>query len=111
VLPGDDLERLGADTQSMVHRAMDAFINGDPDMARAVIAEDDRIDALYLHIFSELLRGMLGDPLCIERSSHLIIVIKNWERIADVATNIAEEVLFILEGVNVKHSYLQAPNP
>jgi phosphate transport system protein len=111
VLPGDDLERLGADTQSMVHRAMDAFINGDPDMARAVIAEDDRIDALYLHIFSELLRGMLGDPLCIERSSHLIIVIKNWERIADVATNIAEEVLFLLEGVNVKHSYLQAPNP
>jgi phosphate transport system protein len=52
---------------------------------------------------------MLADPLCIERSSHLIIVIKNWERIADIATNVAEEVLFILEGVNVKHRYLQAP--
>ena len=55
---------------------------------------------------------MLADPLCIERATHLIIVIKNWERIADEATNIAEEVLFILEGVNVKHSYLQAdPRP
>jgi phosphate transport system protein len=47
--------------------------------------------------------------LTIERSSHLIIVIKNWERIADQATNIAEEVVFILEGVNVKHPYLHQP--
>jgi len=51
---------------------------------------------------------MLADPLTIERSTHLIIVIKNWERIADQATNIAEEVLFILKGINVKHPYLQA---
>jgi phosphate transport system protein len=108
VLPGDDLQQLGAMTQSMVHRAMDAFINGDAELARAVILDDDQVDTLYLHIYTELLRKMLADPLCIERSSHLIIVIKNWERIADVATNIAEEVLFILEGVNVKHSYLQA---
>jgi phosphate transport system protein len=110
VLQGDDLQRLGADTESMVHRAMDAFINGDAELARSVIRDDDHVDTLYLHIYTELLRSMLADPLCIERSSHLIIVIKNWERIADVATNIAEEVLFILEGVNVKHSYLQTPS-
>jgi phosphate transport system protein len=109
VLPGDELQRLGEDTQSMVHRAMDAFINGDADLARAVIRDDDQVDTLYVHIYTELLRTMLADPLSIERSSHLIIVIKNWERIADVASNIAEEVLFILEGVNVKHPYLQAP--
>ena len=108
VLPGDELQRLGAATESMVHRAVDAFISGDAPMARAVILADDQVDALYYQIYTELLRNMLADPLCIERSSHLIIVIKNWERIADVATNIAEEVLFILEGVNVKHSYLQA---
>jgi phosphate transport system protein len=108
VLQGDDLQRLGAATEAMVHQAMDAFINASGDMARAVIAADDKVDALYLQIYTELLRHMLADPLCIERSSHLIIVIKNWERIADVAANIAEEVLFILEGVNVKHPYLQA---
>jgi phosphate transport system protein len=50
---------------------------------------------------------MMADPLSIERASHLILVIKNWERIADQATNIAEEVLFILEGRSAKHAYLQ----
>ena len=50
---------------------------------------------------------MLADSFCIERASHLILVIKNWERIADQATNIAEEVLFILEGRSAKHTYLQ----
>jgi phosphate transport system protein len=109
VLKGDYLQRLGGDTHSMVRRAVDAFVNGDAALARAVIKDDDQVDALYVQIYSELLRGMLADPLCIERSSHLIIVIKNWERIADQATNIAEEVLFILEGVNVKHRYLQDP--
>jgi len=51
---------------------------------------------------------MVSDPLCIERASHLIIVIKNWERIADMATNIAEEVLYIIEGVSAKHQHLRA---
>ena len=109
VLKGDYLQRLAVDTHSMVRRAVDAFVNGDAALARAVIQDDDQVDTLYMQIYSELLRGMLADPLCIERSSHLIIVIKNWERIADQATNIAEEVLFILEGVNVKHRYLHDP--
>jgi phosphate transport system protein len=109
---GEALERLGLAAQSMLRRAVDAFVNGDATMARAVIGEDDQINAIYRQIYSDLLRGMLADPLCIERSSHLIIVIKNWERIADEATNIAEEVLFILEGHNVKHAYLQeSPQP
>jgi phosphate transport system protein len=108
VLPDQLLESLGQMTQSMVHRAVDSFINGDAEMAQAVIDDDDAVDALYLKIFGDLLRGMLADPLTIERSTHLIIVIKNWERIADQATNIAEEVLFILKGINVKHPYLQA---
>jgi phosphate transport system protein len=111
VFLGDSLKRLGAETNSMVCRAVDAFLNGDAELARAVIRDDDRVDTLYVQIFSELLRNMLADPLCIERATHLIIVIKNWERIADQATNIAEEVLFILEGVNVKHRHLQAQAP
>jgi phosphate transport system protein len=105
---GGYLESLGLETREMVRRALDAFVNGDADLARRVIEDDDRVDTLYLDAYKELLRIMLADPLSIERASHLIIVIKNWERIADQATNIAEEVLFILEGVNVKHRYLQS---
>ncbi len=108
-LESDGLERLGLETQSMMRRAVDAFVNGDAAQARSVIRADDQVNAIYRDIYSELLRRMLADPLCIERASHLIIVIKNWERIADQATNIAEEVLFILEGRNVKHAYLQEP--
>lgn len=106
---GDSLRRLGEETLSMVRRAVDAFVNGDAELAKAVIASDDSVDALYVGINRELLRLMLADPMTIERASHLIIVIKNWERIADQATNIAEEVLFIIGGVSVKHPYLQTP--
>ena len=105
----DNLTLLGIKTHAMVRRAVDAFLNGDAAVAQQVIEDDDEVDALYVDLFRELLRGMLADPLCIERSTHLIIVIKNWERIADQATNIAEEVLYILQGVNVKHRNLQGP--
>ena len=93
--------------QSMVRRAVDAFIDGDARPGPDGDPGRRSVDALYGTIYSELLRRMMADPLCIERASHLIIVVKNWERIADQATNIAEEVLFILEGRNVKHPYLQ----
>ncbi len=79
----------------------------DAALARAVIQSDDAVDELYGQLYRELLRIMLADPLCIERASHLILVIKNWERIADQATNIAEEVLYILEGRSAKHPYLR----
>lgn len=107
ILPGDAMERLGRETRDMVRQAVDAFVQGDGSLARGVIAADDTVDSLYMEIYRELLKLMLSDPLCIERASHLILVAKNWERIADQATNIAEEVLFILEGRNVKHPHLQ----
>jgi phosphate transport system protein len=108
ILSSGSLERLGQETRGMVRWAVDAFIGSDAGLARTVINADDSVDALYSQIYKELLRLMMSDPLCIERASHLILVIKNWERIADQATNIAEEVLFILEGINVKHPYLKA---
>jgi len=103
----DYFARMGGAVRGMVRNAVDAFLNGDAELARSVIAADDLVDDLHLKIFGEALRQMLADPLCIERGSHLLIVNKNFERIADSATNIAEEVLYILEGVNVKHSYLR----
>jgi phosphate transport system protein len=100
------LERLGQETRNMVRWAVDAFVSSDASLARTVIQADDSVDQLYGDLFRKLLERMLADPLYIERASHLILVIKNWERIGDQATNIAEEVLFILEGRNAKHPYL-----
>jgi phosphate transport system protein len=111
ILSTGSLERLGQETRGMVRWAVDAFIGSDAGLARTVINADDSVDALYSQIYKELLRLMMSDPLCIERASHLILVIKNWERIADQATNIAEEVLFILEGRSAKHPYLQENPP
>lgn len=110
ILAGNELEQLGTQTRNMVRRAVDAFVGRDAALAQAVIQSDDSVDALYGKIYRDLLRLMLADPLCIERASHLILVIKNWERIADQATNIAEEVLFILEGRSAKHPYLRDPS-
>jgi phosphate transport system protein len=110
ILSEGSLERLGQETRGMVRRAVDAFVGSDAALAQAVIQSDDAVDELYGQIYRELLRLMLADPLCIERGSHLILVIKNWERIADQATNIAEEVLYILEGRSAKHPYLRG-NP
>ena len=103
VLPAGLLDNLGAEASSMVLRSVAAFVANDADLAREVIDDDDKVDDLYDHCYRELLRQMVSDPLCIERASNLIMVIKNWERIADRATNIAEEVLYIIEGVSAKH--------
>jgi len=111
---GGDLDRAGRSPGGCCFSGTPVarVVSREPDANHSPARDDDGVNTLYRQIYSDLLRGMLADPLCIERSSHLIIVIKNWERIADQATNIAEEVLFILEGRNVKHSYLQeAPNP
>lgn len=107
ILTAPQVEKLGEATQSMVKRAMDAFINGDAALAKAVIDDDDSVDELYAQTSKDLIQIMLNDPAAIERASHMIILVKNWERMADQATNIAEEVLYILDGVNVKHAYLK----
>lgn len=109
LLLGDGFRMLGERTQTMVKQAVDAFVNGDADLAKTVIESDDHVDRLYTDLNRELLKVMLADPRTIERASHYINILKNWERIADQATNIAEEVLFIIGGVSVKHPYLQAP--
>ncbi|MDP2874679.1 MAG: phosphate signaling complex protein PhoU [Holophaga sp.] len=106
VLNPDYFEKMGQAVCGMVCDSVEAFLKGDVDLANRVIKADDLVDELHHQIFGELLRQMIKDPLCIERASHLIIVNKDFERIADHATNICEEVLYILEGVNVKHPYL-----
>jgi phosphate transport system protein len=98
-----DLPRMAQIVQSMVKDSLDSFVNGDMEKARAVCKTDDQVDKLDDQIFRVLLTYMIGDTQTIPRSLDLILVSKNLERIADLATNIAEEVIFIYKAKTIKH--------
>lgn len=97
------IPRLAQITQEMVRQAIDAFVRQDADLARAVIRRDDEVDDLTEHSFRELLTYMLEDSRNISRAIRLTFVGKYFERIADAATNIAEMVVYLVDGRIVKH--------
>jgi phosphate transport system protein len=98
-----DLPRMGALAQLMLRQALDAFVSQDIAAAQAVLSQDDVLDALKSQIFRELLTYMLGDPRTIEPGIDLILISRHLERIGDHATNIAEDVIFIVEARDVRH--------
>ena len=87
----------------MLRDALDAFVAQKPEVAQQVMAQDDVLDALKNQIFRELLTYMLGDPKTIEPGLDLILISRHLERIGDHATNIAEDVIFIVEARDVRH--------
>ena len=101
--PYIDIPRMAEITKNMVKTVLDAFVSGDPDLARAVCERDDQVDDLNDQVFRELLSFMIADPKTITRAVHLIIVSKYLERIADHATNIAEGVIFMVKARVIKH--------
>jgi phosphate transport system protein len=101
--PYIDIPRMAEITQSMVKGALDAFVNEDPQLAHSVCERDDLVDALNDQVFRELLTYMYGDPQTITRAVHLMIVCRCLERIADHATNVAEDVIFMLDARVIKH--------
>ena len=103
VKPLIDLPRMGEIALRMLKRSLDAFVSGDVSEAQAVLAEDDTLDGLKSQIFRELLTYMLGDPKKIEPSIDLILISRHLERVGDHATNIAEDVIFIVEARDVRH--------
>jgi len=103
VKPLIDLPRMGALAQRMLREALDAFVSGNILAAREVLTQDDVLDGLKDQIFRELLTYMLGDPHTIEGSIDLILISRHLERIGDHATNIAEDVIFIVEARDVRH--------
>ena len=103
VKPLIDIPRMADIAQGMLRDALDAFVRRDVAMAEAVIGEDDRLDALKTQIFRELLTYMLSDPQTIEPSLDLILVSRHLERIGDHATNIAEDVIFMVSARDVRH--------
>ena len=103
VKPLIDIPRMADETIKSVDDAIQSFINEDAALARSVCERDDIIDGLQTQIFRELVTYMTSDPTTIARSLHLIRIANNLERIADLATNISEDVIFMVEGKIIKH--------
>jgi phosphate transport system protein len=98
-----DIPRMAQLAAAMTRDSLDAFARGDSALARRVLAADDEVDGLKDQLFRELLTYMLGDTGTIERALALLIVSRCIERIADHATNIAEDTIFVVEGRDVRH--------
>ncbi len=98
-----DIPRMAEVAQRMVKESLDAFVQLNVEQARAVCRRDDEVDRYDDQIFRELLTYMMEDPKAITRSVSLILVSRHLERIADHATNIAEDVVYLVEGRTIKH--------
>ena len=103
IKPLVDLPRMIGLAHAMVTDAIGAYIARDAQTARDVILRDDEVDALYLQIFRVLLTYMMEDPSKISRCLDLILVARYVERIADQATNISEEVVYLVEAKPIRH--------
>jgi len=106
VKPLVDLPRMLHLARAMVSDAIGAYVARDAAAAREVIDRDDEVDDLYMQIFRELLTYMIEEPRKIGPGIDLILVARFAERIADQATNISEEVVYLVEGTPIRHRYL-----
>ena len=98
-----DIPEMGNIAQGMLRDALDAYVRRDTGLAQQVLNEDDRLDGLKTHVFRELLNIMLHDATTVEPSIDLILVSRHLERIGDHATNIAEDVIFMVSALDVRH--------
>jgi phosphate transport system protein len=98
-----DIPKIAELAESMVHKALDAFAKADADMAREVLLADDEVDNLRDAVYNELIVFMQEERTTINRAIDLLFIAQNLERIADHATNIAEDVLFLVKGIDVRH--------
>jgi phosphate transport system protein len=104
VKPYVDLPRMSELAEGMVRDSLNALVNKDMDLARTILPRDDQVDALRNQIFRELLSYMMEDSSVIFQSFELILVAKNLERVGDHATNIAEDVIYMVAGSDVRHA-------
>lgn len=98
-----DLRHMSALTISMLSRSLSAFLNADADLAREVLDADDEVDSLRDKINGDLLAVMQNEPGKISTGIDLLLVSRSLERIADHATNIAEDVVYLVRGIDVRH--------
>jgi len=107
VKPLIDIPRMAEITQNMLQDSLDAYLRGDVDLAKSVWEKDKMVDQLNQQIFRELLTFMLEDPHTISRAIHLIFISDNLERIGDHAGNLAERVVYIVDGQRIKEKIEQ----
>ena len=98
-----DIPRMADIAQSMLRDSLDAYVCRDIALAQSVLNQDDELDALKTQVFRELLTFMLHDPTTIEPALDLILISRHLERIGDHATNVAEDVIFMVSARDVRH--------
>jgi len=103
IAPEPELVEMARQARTMLADALEAFVRGDAQAARAICRRDDSVDALHRSVFRILLTHMMEDPHIIGAGMDLFLVSRNLERVADLATNIAEDVVFLVEGKTIKH--------
>lgn len=112
---GAPLERIKLmvdNVRAMTRLSLDALVNLDTNAACQVIMQDDVVDEINARLFNDLLAMMTTDPAVIERAVHMLLISRHLERIADHACNIAEDVVFMVEGEIIRHHAVSAtPNP
>jgi len=103
ITPDPEIEDMARRARAMLSDAIDAFLRADGALGRNVCARDDQVDALHESVFRILLTHMMADPRTINPSLEYLLVSRNLERVADLATNIGEDAVFLAEGKNIKH--------
>ncbi|HWP02020.1 MAG TPA: phosphate signaling complex protein PhoU [Gemmatimonadaceae bacterium] len=109
LLADTSIEDMARRTRRMLSDALDAFIRADGSLGRDVCRRDDQVDALHDALFRTLLTHMLADPKTINPALELLLVSRNLERVADLATNIAEDAVYLAEGKQIKHRAEMTP--
>ena len=111
ITPDPEIEDMARRARAMLGDALDAFVRADGELGREVCRRDDQVDALHDSLFRILLTHMMADPTTITASLELLLVSRNLERVADLATNIAEDAVFLAEGKSIKHRSRGSPTP
>jgi phosphate transport system protein len=104
VPPLVDIPQMASIVEFMVRSSLDSFVKRDADLARSVLVSDDAVDDLRDALYKDLIEHMQNDPLTVPPAVNLMFVARNLERIADHATNIAEDAVFLIQGVDVRHA-------
>lgn len=109
IVPEPEIVEMARMARRMLADALDAFVRADAQAGRVVCQRDDQVDSLHDSVFRILLTHMMETPHIISAAIELFLVSRNLERVADLATNIAEDVVFLVEGKSIKHHAGEAP--
>jgi phosphate transport system protein len=105
ITPDPEIEDMARRARRMLSDALDAFVRADGELGRAVCRADDQVDALHDSLFRILVTHMMEDPKTISAALELFLVSRNLERVADLATNIGEDAVYLAEGKQIKHHF------